>query len=101
MAVEKDFDFGKTFASAFAEWKRLKESESGGALASTDMVKEFADWLDRTKFLTPQLALIGMTEARKIDHAVMQALITEVGEDRAKEVVEPIVARYRDVGEQG
>lgn len=99
--MAKDFDFGKTFETAFAEWKRLKESESGGTLANTDMVKAFADWLDRTKFLTPQLALLGMVEARKIDHAVMQALIEEVGEARAKEIVEPIVARYRDVGKQG
>ena len=99
--MDKDFDFGKTFASAFAEWKALRESESGGTLANTDMVKAFADWLDRTKFVTPHLALIGMTEARKIDHAVMQALIEEIGEDRAKEIVAPIVARYRDVGKKG
>lgn len=99
--MDKDFDFGKTFASAFKEWKALRESESGGTLASTDMVKAFADWLDRTKFITPILALLGMTEARKVDHEMMQALIEEVGEDRAKEIIAPIAARYRDVGKQG
>lgn len=95
--ASKDFDFGKTFETAFVEWKHLKEEENGGTLANTDMVEAFAGWLDRTKFLTPQLALLGLMEARKIDQAMMQALIDEVGEDRAKEIIEPIVARYRDV----
>jgi len=93
--MAKDFDFGKTFASAFAEWKALRESETGGTLANTDMVKSFADWLDRTKFVTPHLALIGMTEARKVDQAMMQALIEEIGEERATEIIKPIAARYR------
>lgn len=95
MEQPHSIDFGRTFATAFDEWKRLKESESGGTLASTDMVREFADWLDRTKFLTPELALLGMVEARKVDQSVMQALIEALGEDKAKEVIAPIVARFK------
>ena len=94
---DSPFEFGKTFEAAFAEFKHLLEKEHPGMVADLTLAKRFSDWLDRTKFITPQIALLGMTEARKVDHAVMQALIDEIGEERAKEVIEPVVAKYRHV----
>lgn len=88
-------EFGKTYETAFVEFKKLLEAEHPGMVADLTLTKRFSDWLDRTKFLTPQIALLGMTEARKVDHAVMQALIDEIGEERAKEVIAPIVAKYQ------
>lgn len=90
--------FGKTFESAFNEWVALREKENPGQVADLTLVKMFSDWLDRTKFLTPQIALLGMVEARKVDQEVMQSLVEAVGIDRAKEIVKPIVARYQRNG---
>jgi hypothetical protein len=51
----KDFKFGKTFTEACAEWKA--DMSKNGTLSDTTLVDMFAGWLDRTKFLTPQLQL--------------------------------------------
>lgn len=83
-----------TFAKSFKEWVALIMAENPGMVADLTLAKKYSDWLDREKYLTPIIALLGMTEARKVDQAVMQALIEEIGEERAKEIVKPIVARY-------
>ena len=90
-----EFKFGKTFAEACAEWKGAMAKN--GTLADTTLVDAFAGWLDRTKFLTPQLQLLAMIQARKVDAEFISALIDVVSIEKATEIAKGIHARYNIV----
>ena len=90
-----NFKFGKTFTEAATEWKDAMAK--AGTLADTTLVDAFASWLDRNKFLTPQLQLLAMIQARKVDAEFISALIDVVGTEKATEIAKGIHARYNVV----
>lgn len=98
--MDDTFKVGKPYIENFHEWKALKEAESGGTLGSLVLVEQFANWLDRTKYLTPQMQLLAMIEARRVERSIMDLLISEVGDEKFAEIARPFFARYKRVDGQ-
>lgn len=58
-------------------------------------VMKFAQSLDGQNVMSPELTLMAMQQARKIDRELIEALIEAVGLDKAKEIARSVVSRHR------
>lgn len=55
----------------------------------------FAESLDKRNVMSPEITLMAMQQARKIDRELLEAFIEAVGLDKAKEIARSIVNRHR------
>lgn len=84
----------KTYKSLVSDWWD-KENVKGTALYSSKVgAEKFAAYLDTFKDLTPELQVLAMLEAKKVDRECMSALIDHIGQDEASRILKPILGKF-------
>ena len=84
----------KTYKQRAADWWEELSKDGTAPLSLRAGGEKFAAFLDSFRDLTPELQVIAMLEAKKVDRACMEALIDEIGKERASEVLKPILMRF-------
>lgn len=84
----------KTYAQVAEEWYASEKEKHAGTLPPAGALFAFARHLDKGISEDIRLQVMGIMQAREIDREVMQALIAALGEEKANEVVKPVLAKY-------
>lgn len=86
---------GKSFKDAYSDWSVEEKAKGLMPEAAYGGAERFAEWLDRFQFLTPQLQVLAMIQARRVDAELISALIDVVGTEKATEIARGIQKRYQ------
>lgn len=83
---------GLTYKEKVNEW--VSKQDGTIVPAALAGAQSFAEWLDSSQ-LGLHLEVVALIEGRKVDRECMKALIEAIGEDKASDIVRPILAKFK------